>query len=137
MGDAFGRGLRQAAGEASDTINLKGKVGGDRPTALLAISQLMRGSAALSLAHNALTPDEALAIAAGLATSASLVSLNLASNQLCGVWFDKGRFAGAYSPRGIAALGEALGSNASLTRLDLSQNSVRACACACCMCTCM
>ena len=124
MGDAFGRGLRIAAGESSEHLQLKSKVAGDRPTSLLAISQLMRGASSVQLAHNALTPEEALPIANGLKTSTSLQSLTLASNQLCGVWFDNGRFAGSYSSHGLAMLADSLTSNASLTRLDLSQNSL-------------
>jgi len=124
MGSTFGRGLRLAAGERSEDLNLKSRIGGDRPTSLLAVSQLMRGSASMQLAHNALSPSEALLLADGLKASNSLHTLNLASNQLCGVWFDNGRFAGEYSAVGIASLADALTLNSSLTKLDLSQNSL-------------
>ena len=124
MGECFGRGLKVAAGEQGDSLNLKGRVGGHLPTALLAVSQLMRGLVSINLSSNALTPTHGLAIAEGVRTSACLESLLLASNQLCGVCFDNGRFSGEYDASGIQAIAQALHASGSLTRLDLSQNSL-------------
>ena len=152
MGEGFGRGLKVAAGEPGDTLNLKGRtgghicqrrsspppsscmhahicihagrIGGHLPTALLAVSQLMRGLVSINLSSNALTPTHGLAIAEGVRTSACLESLLLASNQLCGVCFDNGRFSGEYDASGIQAIAQALHASGSLTRLDLSQNSL-------------
>eukprot|EP00900_Chrysochromulina_parva_P008804 jgi/Chrpa1/17925/Chrysochromulina_OHIO_Genome00007350-RA len=122
MGEAFGRGLLMAVGESAELLDLNSKIAGDRPTSLLAISQLLLGCASVALAHNTLVPHEALPLAEGLRASTSLLKLNLASNHLCGVWFDNGRFEGEYSPMGIGALADALVANSSLTTLDLSQN---------------
>ena len=122
MGEAFGRGLLMAVSESAELLDLNSKIAGDRPTSLLAISQLLRGCASVTLAHNTLVPHEALPLAEGLRASTSLLRLSLASNHLCGVWFDNGRFEGEYSPMGIGALADALVANGSLTTLDLSQN---------------
>ena len=45
-GDAFGRGLLRACGQ-TDTLDLEGKLGGDRPTALAAVAELMRAAASI------------------------------------------------------------------------------------------
>jgi hypothetical protein len=43
MGEPFGKGLLRAAGVEGTELNLKQKLGGDRPTALRAVSQMLVG----------------------------------------------------------------------------------------------
>ena len=95
-----------------------------RPTALLAVAQLMRATKAITLTGCALTPEEGLRIAEGLRPSPCLTSLNLASNRLVGVWFEGGNFKGEYSREAIDAISLAVGGSQTLTMLDLSQNSL-------------
>ena len=95
-----------------------------RPTALLAVAQLMRATKAITLTGCALTPEEGLRIAEGLRLSSCLTSLNLASNRLVGVWFEGGNFKGEYSREAIDAISLAVGGSQTLTMLDLSQNSL-------------
>ena len=124
MGECFGVGLVTAAGEDPRGIDLHSKVGGDRPTALLAVAQLMRGAASVNLAQNQLTPDESLQIAEGVRLSTLLQHLQLSNNRLAGVWFVGGAFEGEYTSTGIVAIADAVRTSPSLTRLDLSQNSL-------------
>ena len=124
MGDAFGKGLLIACGCDAAHIDLKGRLGGDRPTALLAVAQLMRATNAITLTGCALNPEEGLRIAEGLRLSSCLTSLNLASNRLVGVWFGSGAFCGGYDASGLLAIASAVASSPCLTSLDLSQNSL-------------
>jgi hypothetical protein len=122
MGESFGCGLVKATGQDANHIELNGKVGGHRPTGLLAVAQLMRGSASVNLANNKLTCAEALQVADGLRLSTRLQQLNVSNNRICGVWFDSGTFKGEYTPDGVLALAEAIRASPCLTRLDVSQN---------------
>jgi hypothetical protein len=55
MGDAFGKGLKQTVG-VDDELDLSKKlIGGDRPTMVAAVAQLMRVLVSLSLRENGLT----------------------------------------------------------------------------------
>jgi len=124
MGDTFGRGLLQAAGADGDSLNLNGKIGGDLPTAMLAVAQLMRAAVAMTLSHNQLGPGDSLLIADGLRLSTSLTELDLSANRICGVYFRSGEFHGEYTPVGLIAITSAIEQSSTLTRLDLSQNSL-------------
>ena len=74
-----------------------------------------------SLSHNYLGAKGAAALAPALAANGSLTSLNLSSNQLCGLDYC-GR--GTYTAEGITAVADALRVNGSLTSLDLSNNAL-------------
>ena len=124
LGETFGVGLVAATGEEASHLELGGKVGGHRPTALLAVAQLLRGASSVSLAQNCLTPTEGLQIADGVRLSSRLTVLNLANNRLAGVWFEHGVFRGEFTANGLLALARAVASSPSLRRLDLSQNSL-------------
>ena len=122
MGEAFGAGLVKATGQSSEHIELNGKIGGHRPTGLLAVSQLMRGAASVNIANNKLTCNESLLIADGLRLSTMLTTLSISNNRICGVWFDAGAFKGEYTNEGLLALAAAIRASPCLTKLDVSQN---------------
>ena len=82
MGDAFGRGVLQAAGVAGAALDLKGKLGGDRPTTVAVVVHLMRGLASLDLSSNSLGVEEAKVLLGGLAGSGTLTECNVRGNQL-------------------------------------------------------
>jgi len=110
MGDAFGKGLKQTAG-AGDELDLSQKlIGGDRPTMVAAVAELMRGLASLSLRENKLTDGEGLQVFATLQTNTTLAQLDLGGNQL-----------GAESGK---AMVEALQTNTTLTQLSLKSNKL-------------
>ena len=54
MGDAFNTGLLEAVAPGKTSLDLKQKIGGDRPTALKAIAQLMLVATAIDLSENRL-----------------------------------------------------------------------------------
>jgi hypothetical protein len=54
--------------------------------------------------------------------NASLTSLNLSSNQLCGVWYESGKLTGTYTAEGIKAIADALRVSVSLIKLDVGNN---------------
>jgi hypothetical protein len=110
MGDAFGKGLKQTA-RLSDELDLSKKlIGGDRPTMVAVVAQLMRGLASLSLRENKLTDGEGLKMFAALQTNTTLTHLDLSGNEL-----------GAESGK---AMGEALKTNTALTQLSLKNNKL-------------
>jgi Ran GTPase-activating protein (RanGAP) involved in mRNA processing and transport len=110
MGDAFGKGLKQTAG-LDDELDLSKKlIGGDRPTMVAAVVQLMRGLSSLRLRGNKLTDGEGVKIFATLQTNTTLVQLDLGGNQL-----------GAESGK---AMVEALKTNTTLTQLILNGNKL-------------
>jgi hypothetical protein len=110
MGDAFGKGLKQTA-RLSDELDLSKKlIGGDRPTMVAAVVQLMRGLASLSLRENKLTDGEGVKMFAALQTNTTLTHLDLSGNEL-----------GAESGK---AMGEALKTNTALTQLSLKNNKL-------------
>ena len=75
-----------------------------------------------SLSHNRLGAEGAAALAPALAANGSLTSLNLSSNQLCGL-DNRGR--GTYTEEGITAIADALRVDGGLTALDLSSNDLK------------
>ena len=76
-----------------------------------------------SLRDNRLGAAGAAALARALAANGGLTSLNLAQNQLCGIWTDwRGDKQGTYTTEGITAIADALRVNGALTSLDLSSN---------------
>ena len=80
MGDAFGRGLRRAAGATAEKLDLNHKLGGDRPTALRALAAM--GLSALSLRANNIGVEEVHALAEMVRTCTSLRALDLRYNYL-------------------------------------------------------
>ena len=105
MGDRFGRGLLRAISDESEgavsgeraspeftkpsahlmkatpprlelELELKGKIGGDLPTSMLAVAQLMRATLAIGLGGNKLGADELLMVADGLRRSTCLTQVN-------------------------------------------------------------
>ena len=95
MGDDFRIGLAYAAGLAldesgktdsqgrpvGDYLDLKGKVGGDRPTSILAISEMMRFFASVDLTACEITNEEAHVLIGALAKCEPLQSLHIGYNQ--------------------------------------------------------
>ena len=82
MGDAFGKGLKQTA-RVGDVLDLSKKlIGGDRPTMVAAVAELMRVLASLSLRENELTDGEGLKMFAALQTNTTLAKLDLGGNNL-------------------------------------------------------
>ncbi|KOO35834.1 hypothetical protein Ctob_015332 [Chrysochromulina tobinii] len=110
MGDAFGKGLKRTAG-VGDVLDLSQKlIGGDRPTMVAVVAQLMRGLASLSLRENKLTDGEGLKMFAALQTNTTLTQLDLGGNEL-----------GAESGKAMA---DALKTNTTLTQLSLKNNKL-------------
>ena len=65
-----------------------------------------------------LTAGAAVLLAGVLSRNASVTSLNLSHNAICGVKYGEGE----YDPSGVAALAQALGGNTTLQTLDLYDN---------------
>jgi hypothetical protein len=80
-GDTFGSGLLLAAGVKGDELNLRGKLGGDRPTVLAVVCALMGSLRVLDLSDNALAapgglgPQGGAALAEGLKSNSTLTEL--------------------------------------------------------------
>jgi hypothetical protein len=110
IGDGFGKGLKQTAG-VGDELDLSKKLtGGDRPTMVAAVAQLMRWLASLSLRENELTDGEGVKMVKALQTNTTLAQLDVGGNEL-GVESGK-------------AMGEALKTNTTLTQLSLNGNKL-------------
>ena len=62
-------------------LELKGKIGGDLPTSMLAVAQLMRATLAIGLGGNKLGADELLMVAEGLRRSTCLTQV------IAGLWW--------------------------------------------------
>ncbi|KOO27955.1 hypothetical protein Ctob_003240, partial [Chrysochromulina tobinii] len=83
MGDAFGKGLKQTAGGVGDELDLSQKlIGGDRPTMVAVVVQLMHGLASLGLRENKLTHGESVKMVEALKTNTTLTQLDLGRNDL-------------------------------------------------------
>ena len=112
IGEPFRRGLRQSA-RVDDELNLNGRIDGDRPTALHAVSLLMPVILELNLWGNKITGAEALVLAEALTVDGcTLKLLNLGTNELGDV--------------GATHLAQALPRSRSLKTLDLSRNQIGA-----------
>jgi hypothetical protein len=112
MGDAFGKGLKQTAG-VGDVLDLSKKlIGGDRPTMVAAVAQLMCVLASLSLRENELTDSEGVKMVEALQTNTTLTQLSLNGNKL-------GDASGC-------ALSVVLQVNTTLRQLDLGGNELGA-----------
>ena len=110
MGDAFGKGLKQTA-RVGDVLDLSKKLfGGDRPTMVAVVAELMRVLASLSLQENKLTDGEGLKMFAALQTNTTLAQLDLGGNEL-----------GAESGK---AMVKVLKTNTTLTQLNLNSNKL-------------
>jgi Ran GTPase-activating protein (RanGAP) involved in mRNA processing and transport len=77
--------------------------------------------ASLNFKNNGISPGGANAVAAMVAVTGGLTSLNLSDNQLCGLDAFGG---GTYTAVGITAIADALRVNGGLTALDLSFNNL-------------
>ena len=84
MGPAFRRNLLAGVGVTGDALSLEGQIGGHRPTALLALQQLMAQLRSLDLSNNSLGATEAQAIAEALEGNGQLQSLILDVNAMIG-----------------------------------------------------
>jgi hypothetical protein len=112
MGDAFGKGLKQTA-RLSDELDLSKKlIGGDRPTVVAAVAQLMRRLVSLSLRENELTDGEGVKMVEALQANTTLTQLSLNGNKL-------GDASGC-------ALAMVLHANTTLRQLDLGGNELGA-----------
>jgi Ran GTPase-activating protein (RanGAP) involved in mRNA processing and transport len=81
--------------------------------------------ASLNFRYNGIGPVGANAVAAMVAVTGGLTSLNLSSNQLCGLTqplFGHGR--GTYTAEGITAIADALRVNGGLTKISLAENGL-------------
>jgi Ran GTPase-activating protein (RanGAP) involved in mRNA processing and transport len=82
MGDAFGKGLKQTAGVGEELDLSKKLIGGDRPTMVAAVAQLMHGLVSLSLRENKLTDGEGVKMVEALQANTTLAQLDLGGNEL-------------------------------------------------------
>jgi len=82
--------------------------------------------ASLNMVFNSIGPVGAKSVAAMVAVTGGLTSINLSENYLCGIWTDSyslyGGQHGTYTAEGITAIADALRVNGGLTSLDLSSN---------------
>jgi hypothetical protein len=76
--------------------------------------------ASLNFKCNGIGPVGAIAVAAMVAVTSSLTSLNLSENALCGRTY----VGGTYTAEGITAIADALRGNGGLTSIDLSRNQL-------------
>jgi Ran GTPase-activating protein (RanGAP) involved in mRNA processing and transport len=76
--------------------------------------------ASLNFKCNGIGPVGAIAVAAMVAVTSSLTSLNLSENALCGRTY----VGGTYTAEGITAIADALRHNGGLTSIDLSRNQL-------------
>jgi hypothetical protein len=73
----------------------------------------------LNVAGNNISPVGATAVAAMVAVTGGLTSINLSYNQLCGVWrTDRYSLHGTYTAEGIAAIADAMRVNGALTKIE-------------------
>jgi hypothetical protein len=86
--------------------------------------------ASLNFANNNIGPVGANAVAAMVAVTGGLTSLDLSGNQLCGVRINPNPYpnpfgdSGTYTAEGITAIADALRVNGSLTRVDVRRNKI-------------
>ena len=80
--------------------------------------------ASLNFTDNFIGPVGANAVAAMVAVTGGLTSINLSNNQLCGVWTDFQGQHGTYTAEGITAIADAMRVNGGLTSIDLSENQL-------------
>jgi hypothetical protein len=84
--------------------------------------------ASLNFGNNGIGPVGANAVAAMVAVTGGLTSIDLSRNQLCGIWADRegvGYQHGTYTAEGITAIADALHVNGALTSLELRGNYLR------------
>jgi len=74
-GTKFGKGLLRAAGVEGDELNLRRKLGGDRPTVLAVVCALMGSLRVLDLSDNKLSPEGGAALVEGLKDNSALTEL--------------------------------------------------------------
>jgi len=138
LGDGFGAGLMHAAG-AQGVLNLSGQIGGHRPTSLSAVEQLMQGLHTIDLSSNRLTPNEMATIAKAIASSTTLTDLSLAKNNIGdsganalaavvpnSLLVNLNLFNTNLREEGVKAFVEAIPKAATLTKLNLQYNALRA-----------
>jgi hypothetical protein len=80
--------------------------------------------ASLNFKNNGIGPGGANAVAAMVAVTGGLTSINLSGNQLCGIYNYLGELRGTYTAVGIAAIAEALRVNGALTVANLLGNKL-------------
>ncbi len=76
----------------------------------------------IDLSCNSVFPEGIIAIADSLASCQTVTDLNLADNQLCGVWADQSGQYGIYTDEAIKAIVQFMTRTPSLSRLDLTSN---------------
>ena len=76
--------------------------------------------ASLNFGNNGISPVGANAVAAMVAVTGSLTSIDLSGNKLCGVWTDDDYWGqqGNYTAEGITAIADALRVNGALTKIE-------------------
>ena len=100
------------------------KVKAEKPN-LRTLCELTHEETKLDLSAVGLGPGDALLLAPEISVIASLTSIDLSRNVLCGVSIDgRGDPSGTFTAEGITALADALRVCASLTWLDVSLNSL-------------
>jgi Ran GTPase-activating protein (RanGAP) involved in mRNA processing and transport len=74
--------------------------------------------ASLNFKNNGIGPVGANAVAAMVAVTGGLTSINLSDNRLCGVWTDfRGGQQGTYTAEGFTAIADAMRDNGALTQV--------------------
>jgi Leucine-rich repeat (LRR) protein len=109
MESEFRAGLRRAAEVNHETLDLKEKIGGHRPTSLAAVGQLIMETQTVDISQNRISADDAI-ILAGAIRDGSMTTLDMSGN--------------AVGEIGGRAIADALEANSALTKLDLSHNNL-------------
>ena len=131
--DRWGRGTHTAEGitAIADALRVNGgltelNIAGNsiKDEGITAICNAVQGNkegklAKLNVAGNNMSPVGATAVAAMVAVTGALTSIDLSYNQLCGVRIDhRGRENGTYTAAGIIAIADALRVNGALTKIE-------------------
>ena len=102
-----------------ESANLLLKVKAEKPN-LRTLYGLTHNETELDLKYHGLGPGDAKLLAAEILVMASLTSLDLSGNALCGIKYGRG----TYTAEGIKAIADALRVSASMTHLDVRVNSM-------------
>ena len=110
MGDSFRRGLLEAVAPGHASLDLRQKIGGDRPTALRAVAQLMLVASSMDLSENRIDTTEFELLDASIRDSPSLTEINLSKNRL--------------AAKGGLAIASAVKASSSLAKLNLDGSAL-------------
>ena len=111
MGDVFRQGLLEACGAGGKkSLDLRQKIGGDRPTAFKAIAQLILVATSIDLSENRIDMTEFAIFEPSIRDSPTLTELNIAKNRL--------------GPKGGFVIAKAVRASTSIAKLSLDGPSL-------------